>query len=198
MGKRDPRIDAYIEEAADFAKPILKHLRKVVHAACPDVVETMKWSSPHFDYKGMMCGMSAFKEHCAFGFWKADLVFDRKAMDHPMGPFRHLTSVKDLPSEKTLAGYVKKAMKLNDEGVKATHMAKRRKREALDAPTDLLGALAKNKKALATFEGFSPSHKREYIEWITEAKAADTRTKRLATAVEWMAEGKPRNWKYLR
>lgn len=198
MGKKDPRVDEYIEKSADFAKPILKHLRKVVHAACPGVEETMKWSFPHFDYRGMMCSMASFKEHCAFGFWKGELVFEGKAQRDAMGHFGRITSLGDLPPEKTLAGYVKKAMKLNDEGVKAPHMVDRRARAALEAPDDLLGALKKNKRALATFEGFSPSHKREYVEWITDARSDETRERRLATAVEWMAEGKPRNWKYVR
>lgn len=197
MGKNDPRVDEYIAKSADFAKPILKQIRKVVHAACPSVEEKMKWGAPHFDYRGMMCGMSSFKEHCGFGFWKGELIFDGKAPRDAMGHFGRITSLDDLPSEKTLAGYVKKAMKLNDEGVKAPHMVNRRSREALDAPDDLLSALKKNKKALTTFEGFSPSHKREYVEWITEAKTDATREKRLATAVEWMAEGKARNWKYM-
>lgn len=199
MGKKDPRVDAYIEKSADFAKPILRHLRKVVHAACPAVEETMKWSAPHFDYKGIMCGMSAFKQHCAFGFWKGELVFDgRPAQRDAMGHFGRITSIGDLPSEKTLAGYVKKAMKLNDERVPAPHIAKRGRRPALEPPEELLAALKKNKKAQSIFTSLSPSHAREYIEWITEAKTGATREKRLATAVEWMAEGKPHNWKYAR
>ena len=118
MGKTDPRVDQYIAKSADFAKPILMHLRKVVHAACPDVEETMKWSAPHFDYKGMMCGMSAFKSHCAFGFWKSSLVLDGPGSRDAMGQFGRITSVRDLPSDRVLTGYIKKAAKLNDAGVK--------------------------------------------------------------------------------
>lgn len=198
MGKKDPRIDDYIEKSAEFARPILRHIRKVVHAACPDVQETMKWSAPHFDYKGMMCGMASFNEHCSLGFWKGELIFNGKATRDAMGHFGRITSLADLPSEKTLAGYIRKAMALNDEGVKAPHMVNRRTRSPLDAPGDLLAALRKNKRAHATFKDFSPSHRREYIEWITEAKTDATREKRLATAMEWIAEGKPRNWKYMR
>ena len=117
MGKTDPRIDQYIAKSADFARPILTHIRRVVHDACPDVVETMKWSSPHFDYKGMMCGMAAFKEHCAFGFWKAALVLDNPAADEGMGSFGKITSIKDLPAEKKLAAYIRKAAKWNFGGV---------------------------------------------------------------------------------
>ena len=196
MGKTDPRIDQYIAKSADFAKPILTHIRRVVHDACPDVVETMKWSSPHFDYKGMMCGMAAFREHCAFGFWKAALVLDNPAADEGMGSFGKLTSIKDLPAEKKLAAYIKKAAKLNDDGVKVARRAAAPKKP-ITMPADFAAVLKKNKPALRTFDAFSPSHKREYLEWITEAKTDATRHRRMATAVDWLAEGKPRNWKYM-
>jgi uncharacterized protein YdeI (YjbR/CyaY-like superfamily) len=198
MGTKDRRIDAYIEKSAPFAKPILTHLRNVVHAACPDVEETMKWSFPHFDYKGeMMCSMAAFKAHCAFGFWKATLVLGEKAQDGAMGHLGRITSIADLPSERTLASYVRKAARLNDQGVKVGR-APRRPEPAPEVPDDLLKALKKNKKALTTFESFPPSHRREYVQWIVEAKRDDTRQRRLETAVAWIAEGKPRNWKYMR
>jgi uncharacterized protein YdeI (YjbR/CyaY-like superfamily) len=198
MGNKDPRVDAYIEKSADFARPILTHLRKLVHAACPEVEETIKWSFPHFDYKGeMMCSMASFKAHCAFGFWKASLVLGDKATDGAMGHLGRITSLDDLPSDRTLTSYVRKAAKLNDEGVKAARAARRPRRE-IEVPEDLTTALKKNKKALTTFEAFPPSHKREYVEWIVEAKGADTRRRRLESAVEWIAEGKPRNWKYAR
>jgi uncharacterized protein YdeI (YjbR/CyaY-like superfamily) len=198
MGKKDPRVDAYIEKSADFAKPILKHLRKVVHAACPEVEETMKWSFPHFDYKGeMMCSMASFKAHCAFGFWKGSLVLGDKVTDGAMGHLGRITSIEDLPPEKTLTAYVKKAAKLNDEGVKVAR-APRRARPEIEMPEDLVKALKKNKKALTTFEAFPPSHRREYVEWIAEAKGEDTRKRRVETALEWITEGKPRNWKYAR
>lgn len=198
MGTRDARVDAYIEKSADFARPILTHLRTLVHAACPEVEETMKWSFPHFDYKGeMMCSMASFKAHCAFGFWKASLVLGDKATDGAMGHLGRITSLDDLPSDRTLTSYVKKAAKLNDEGVKAVR-APRRPQAELEIPEDLTKALKKNRKALTTFEAFPPSHKREYVEWIVEAKGADTRKRRLESAVEWIAEGKARNWKYAR
>ena len=197
MGKEDPRVDAYIAKSADFAKPILTHLRNVVHAACPDVEETMKWSSPHFDYKGeMMCGMAAFKEHCRFGFWKGSMIPGVPSLsDLAEGPMGRITSVKDLPSKTVLTGYIKQAMRLNDTGVKAERMTGPPKK-ALPTPPDLARALKANKSATASFEGFSPSAKREYIEWLTEAKTEETRTRRLETAIEWIAEGKTRNWKY--
>lgn len=201
MATKDPRIDAYIANAAEFAKPILKHLRKVVHAGCPDVVETLKWSMPHFDHKGVMCGMAAFKQHCAFGFWKADLILDRAqiAEKSGMGSFGTIRSLADLPGEKTLIGYVKKAAALNEAGVKAPARPQPKKRKPpLPTPPDFTAALKKNAKARKTFENFSPSHRREYIEWVTEAKREETRKERLAKSVKWLAEGKARNWKYMR
>lgn len=198
MAKKDPRIDAYIAKSAAFAKPILKHLRKVVHAGCPDVEETLKWSMPHFDYKGVMCGMAAFKQHCAFGFWKESLIFDGdKATEKTaMGSFGCIKSVADLPNEKTLIGHVKKATALNEAGIKVPGRTKPKKREALAMPDDFTATLKKNAKARKTFENFSPSHRREYIEWVTEAKREETRKERLAPSVQWLSEGKARNWKY--
>ena len=195
MGKTDPRVDQYIAKSADFAKPILTHLRKVVHAACPDVEETMKWSAPHFDYKGMMCGMSAFKSHCAFGFWKSSLVLDGPGSRDAMGHFGRITSVRDLPSDRVLTGYIKKAATLNDAGVKVARKPPQ-PNKPLRVPADFAGALKKKPAARKAFDAFSPSHRREYVEWITEAKTDATRQKRLAPAVEWLAEGKSRNWKY--
>ena len=197
MGKKDPRVDAYIAKSADFAKPILTHLRKLVHQACPDVVETMKWSAPHFDYKGMMCGIAAFKEHCAFGFWKAILVLGDGFERDSAGHFGRITSLDDLPADKVIVGYVKKAAKLNDEGVKIARVPKA-PRKTLPMPGDLASVLKQHAAARKTFDKFSPSHKREYIEWITEAKTDATRQKRLATTVAWLEEGKVRNWKYTR
>ena len=199
MGKRDARVDAYIARSADFARPILTHIRAVVHEACPEVEETMKWSMPHFDYKGMMCGMAAFKQHCTFGFWKGSLVVDgdRKDVDG-MGQFGRLEKVTDLPPKKTLVAYIKKAKQLNDDGVKAPHIAKRKAKPEIEVPDYFRAALKKNKKAQAAFDAFSPSHRREYVEWVTEAKTETTRLKRMETAIEWISEGKSRNWKYAR
>ena len=191
---RDPRIDAYIAKSADFAKPILESLREIVHNAVPDVEETMKWSMPAFDYKGPLCNMAAFKAHCAFGFWKGSLVVGDVAKE-AMGHLGRITSVKDLPPKKELARMIKEAARLNEDGVKVER-APRTPKKALEMPDDLSAALKKNKKASAAFESFPPSHRREYIEWITEAKREDTRARRVAQAVEWMAEGKSRHWKY--
>ena len=197
MGSRDPRIDQYMAKAPEFARPILAHLREVVHGACPEVEETMKWSTPHFTHKGPLCHMAAFKQHCAFGFWKGSLVVgDNRAGEEAMGQFGRLTSLADLPPDDVLAGYVREAKRLNDEGVKAPARAKPAEKQELAVPDDLTAALQGNPAALATFERFSPSKRKEYVEWISEAKTAATRTKRLETAVEWLAEGKARHWKY--
>jgi uncharacterized protein YdeI (YjbR/CyaY-like superfamily) len=196
MGKKDPRIDAYIAKSAPFARPILKHLRELVHKGCPGVEETVKWSAPHFDYHGgPLAGMAAFKAHCAFGFWKGSLILPGSS--DAMGQFGRITSLSDLPADRVMIGYVRKAARLNEEGVKVPRPVKQVKKD-IPMPPDLAAALKKNAKARATFDGFSPSHKRDYLEWITDAKGAETRTKRLKTATEWMAEGKPRNWKYMK
>jgi len=192
----DPRIDAYIEKSQDFAKPVLTHLRKLVHETCPDVTETLKWSMPSFEYKGILCGMASFKAHCTLMFWKQSLLESDAFPKNKtaMGSFGRITSLKDLPKDTVLKKLLKQAMKLNDDGVKVTK-PKQEKKE-LVVPDILLEALAKNDKAAETFDAFPPSCKREYVEWITEAKTDATRDKRLATTMEWLSEGKRRNWKY--
>ncbi len=198
MGTKDPRIDAYIARSAEFARPILTLLRDAVHTGCPDVEETLKWSSPTFMHHGILCGMAAFRQHCVFGFWKHSLIVETGIdAQQAMGQFGRITSVRDLPSRRTLVQLVRKAAKLNEEGVKVPRPLKHPRRPALDTPPDLAAALRRNSRARATFDRFSPSHKREYIEWITEAKREETRKRRLAQALEWMAEGKPRNWRYV-
>jgi uncharacterized protein YdeI (YjbR/CyaY-like superfamily) len=199
MAAKDPRIDAYIAKSAAFAKPILKHLRKIVHAGCPKVQETMKWSMPHFDYKGVMCGMAAFKQHCVFGFWKEALIFDpdKIAEKTAMGSFGCIKSLADLPNEKTLVVYVKKAAALNEAGIKAPGRTQPKKKEPLAVPDDFSGALKKSAKARKTFGDFAPSKQREYVEWVTEAKRPETRQERLVTSIQWLSEGKARHWKYM-
>jgi uncharacterized protein YdeI (YjbR/CyaY-like superfamily) len=198
MAKLDPRVDAYIKKAKPFAQPVLAHLRKAVHKGCPDVEEGVKWGVPHFDYKGPLCGMAAFKEHIRFGFWKGALLKD-KLPDYAgkmAGEFAHVASVADLPSQATLVRMVAEAARLNDEGVKIKRVAK--PKPALKNPPDLMAALKKNKKAFDTFTNFAPGRRREYVEWILDAKQDATRAKRIADAVAWMAEGKIRNWKYVK
>lgn len=197
MPTLDPRVDAYIEKSADFAKPILSHIRKIVHKACPDVTETLKWSMPSFEYKGILCGMAAFKQHATFMFWKQSLLEQDAfpAEKTAMGSFGRITSKKDLPANKVIAGLIHQAMELNEKGITVPKKPSTAKKE-LVVPDDVKKALSKNKAAKAQFEKFSYSHKKEYLEWITEAKTEPTRLKRLATTIEWLSEGKSRNWKY--
>ncbi|HYV98808.1 MAG TPA: YdeI/OmpD-associated family protein [Gemmatimonadaceae bacterium] len=198
MGKRDPRVDAYIAGSAAFARPILTHLREVVHETCPGVEETLKWRSPSFMYHGMLCGFAAFKAHAVFGFWKHSLVIDAKTeREDAMGNFGRLTSMSDLPSRRKLSSFIRKAMELNEQGIAARPVRRSKPKPPVRTPATLAAALRKNAKAAAAYTAMSPSHKREYVEWITEAKTEATRDKRLATTIEWLAEGKPRNWKYM-
>jgi uncharacterized protein YdeI (YjbR/CyaY-like superfamily) len=196
MGKKDKRIDAYIARAPEFARPILEHLRATVHAACPDVQENLKWGMPAFEYHGLLCSMAAFKQHTTFGFWKGKLIVDSNGQDleSAMGQFGRIASMKDLPAKRVLAGYVRKAMALNEAGTTVKRVVK--PKPVLRMPADFKAALAQRRAALAAFEGFSPSAQRDYLEWVLEAKQAATRAKRIATAVGWIAEGKRRNWKY--
>lgn len=204
MGKKEKAIDAYIAKSADFAKPIMKHIRELVHKTCPDVEEKMKWSFPHFDYKGeMMCSMAAFKQHMAFGFWKAALMKDpvlvaNAKTEVAMGHLGRITSLKDLPSDKKMTAWIKEAMKLNDQGIKVSKpKPSEKEKKELVIPDYFTKALGKNKKAKQVFDNFAYSHKKEYMQWVTEAKTEETRNRRMATALEWIAEGKGRNWKYM-
>ncbi|MEA3013099.1 MAG: hypothetical protein QOD42_1644 [Sphingomonadales bacterium] len=194
--KTDPRIDAYIDRQAAFAQPILRHLRGIVHAACPDCEETLKWSSPSFMYKGkILAGFAAFKAHAAFGFWSGSQVLEADpGQASAMGQFGRLTSPDDLPSRATLIDLTKKAMALIDEGVKPVR--NKTVKAPFAVPQDLRAAIDAAPAAAATWEGFTPSCQREYVEWVTEAKRDETRAKRLAQTIEWLAEGKRRNWKY--
>ena len=198
MNSTDPRIDAYIEKSADFAKPILNHIRELVHFACPQVEETMKWGFPHFMYKGILCSMASFKHHCAVGFWKGALVFQSipgVKKRETMGHLGRITAIADLPDRKTLSRCIIEAVRLNETGTKLPRKAKPPRKE-LVVPDDLAAGLKKNKKALATFARFTYSQRKEYIQWITGAKTEVTRAKRLKTALDWMVEGKSRHWKY--
>jgi len=202
MGKRDKRVDAYIDRSAQFARPILKHLRTLVHKAAPGVGETIKWGVPSFDYKGMMCNMAAFKEHCAFGFWKASLMKDSKALFSRMGKLGlghmgQIRSLADLGPDAVMLRMIREAARLNDEGA-ANDPRRKAKTVVVKVPPVLSRALSGNKKAKLTFDSFSPSNKRDYADWITEVKTPETRAKRLETAIQWLAEGKPRNWKYMK
>lgn len=190
MPKEDPRINAYIANAAPFARPVLKHLRLLVHQACPAVDETIKWSFPHFAYKGIVCSMAAFKNHCSFGFWKGSLLTNKLQLDK-------IISLNDLPGDDKILAAIVEAVQLNEQDVKLPKKPVRTS-AAPDIPEELEKALAKNKKAKTTFDQFSPSHRKEYIEWILDAKTEATRTKRVQTTIEWLTEGKSRHWKYVK
>jgi uncharacterized protein YdeI (YjbR/CyaY-like superfamily) len=202
MGTRSAAIDTYIAEAPAEARPILQKIREAFHAGCPEIEEKVKWGHASFEYKGMLGGMAVFKHHVTFGFWKSrlmddfDRVFQRGPRSSPMGA--RVESLADLPPKKVLVAYVKEAKRLNDEGIKEPVRSGPKRRAKVGVPPELTAALKRSAKARAAFEAFSPSHRREYVEWITEAKRDETRAKRLATTIEWLEDGKHRNWKYER
>lgn len=203
MVSPNPKVDAYIARARPFAQPILEHLRTLIHDGCPDVEETMKWSMPFFLYRGVILGnMSAFKEHCRFGFWGKEmgavLREAGKKQENGANSLGRITGLKDLPADKKMLGWIRQAAAFVDSGEYTSPMAARSRvvKAEAETPPDFAAALQKNKRAAAAFAAFSPSCRREYIEWITEAKREETRGRRMATAVEWIAEGKQRNWKY--
>ena len=193
---RDPRIDAYIAKAAPFARPILEQVRARVHAVVPEVVETLKWSAPGFTLDGkILLMMASFKQHAALNFWRGQEIRGSKASRDAMGQFGKLTSVDDLPSDAQFDELIREAVRLA-----ATAPAPRKtKHEPKPTPSihpDFAAALKANPKAKAALDGFPPSAQRDYFEWISEAKQDATRAKRIATAIEWLAEGKRRHWKY--
>jgi uncharacterized protein YdeI (YjbR/CyaY-like superfamily) len=196
---KNPAVDAYIAKSAPFARPILTRVRGLMHKACPKIEETIKWGVPHFEYRGVVAGMAAFKQHASFGFWKQKLLDDPARLfpaagDSSMGG-RKFRSVDKLPPDAVLVRYIKAAVALNERGIKRPS-ARRKKRPPPKPPADLAAALRKHPKAKATYDAFPPSKQREYVEWITEAKQEATRERRLATAVEWLAQGKSLRWKY--
>jgi len=200
MAAKDPRVDAYIAESPAFARPVLKHLRKLIHQGCPAAVETIKWGSPFFDYQGLLCGFAAFKAHCSLFFWR-DIDVGRwlpKTNNGAagMGQFGKITSLADLPKDSVLLACVRGAVEQREAPASKIKRARKPGKE-LPVPADLKKALAANARAAATFANFPPSHRWEYINWITEAKRPETREKRLATTIEWLTEGKSQNWKYL-
>lgn len=198
---KSPAVDAYVAKSAEFAQPILTRLRGLMHRTCPQIEEMLKWSVPHFEYRRVVANMAAFKQHASFGFLKQELMEDPAGFfpapgESSMGG-RKIRSLADLPSDAVLIRYIKAAIALNEQGVKVARFPKKRK-PPIKPPADLVAALGKNAKARQTFANFSPSQQREYIGWITEAKQEATRQRRLEQAIAWMAEGKPRNWKYIK
>ncbi|HWD88560.1 MAG TPA: YdeI/OmpD-associated family protein [Mucilaginibacter sp.] len=201
MGQYDERVDAVIAKSADFAKPILIHIREVVHRASPLITETIKWGMPFFDYKGPVCMMAPFKQHIGFGFWKASRLNDPKGMlrgsddEAAPGSFGRIVTLADLPPDEDLIGFIHQMIALNESGVKEVKKPAAPKAE-LPMPDDFDKLLRGNLAAMDHFEKFSPSKKREYLEWFADAKSEATREKRMEQALEWIAEGKSRNWKY--
>jgi uncharacterized protein YdeI (YjbR/CyaY-like superfamily) len=200
MEKYDPRVDAYIAKSAEFAKPILTYIRELVHEASPLPGETIKWGFPFFDYKGPVCQTAAFKNHCSFGFWKQTLLNDPQGVlrigDGNAGSFGAITSIADLPPRDVLIDFVKQAIVLNESEVKVAPKKVTTEKAELVVPDDFIEFLERDTKAIETFNKFSYSHKKEYVEWIIDAKSEATRQKRMETAREWIIEGKSRHWKY--
>jgi uncharacterized protein YdeI (YjbR/CyaY-like superfamily) len=200
---RNPAVDAYIAKSPDFARPILARIRATMHEACPAIEETMKWGVPHFEREGIVAAMAAFKQHAAFGFWSRKLLEQRlgkdaakvfpKDAERGMGG-RKLRSVGELPSKALLVRTIKLAVALNQEGIRPKREPS--KKPPVKPPPYLVAALKKSAKARRTFEGFTDSQRREYVDWLAGAKQDATRERRLATTIEWLAEGKQRNWKY--
>jgi len=200
MATKDPRVDAYIAGSGEFARPILKHLRKVIHQGCPAAAETIKWGCPFFDYQGLLCGIASFKAHCSVFFWRdidvSEWLPKTNNAGAGMGQFGKITSMADLPKDSVLLACVRAAVQQRESPSSKVKRARKTGKE-LPVPSDLKKALATNAKAAATFKNFPPSHRREYIDWISDAKRPETREKRLATTMEWLTEGKSQNWRYL-
>lgn len=196
----NPEVDAYIEKSEPFAQLILKEIRSRVHEACPEVEEVIKWQFPNFVYKGNLCSMAAFTKHCSFTFWKGKILTDPDKIlttvgKTSMGQFGKLTFVSDLPDRSVMIKYIKEAIRLNEE--KITVVKKKGKAATLQAiPDEVTAAFKNNPSASSVFDAFSISNKNDYIEWIADAKRESTRQKRIQTMLEWLEEGKVRNWKY--
>ncbi|WP_461451296.1 YdeI/OmpD-associated family protein [Mucilaginibacter sp.] len=201
MEQYNVRVHDYIKNAAPFAKPILNHIREVVHSASPLITETIKWGMPFFEYKGAICQMAAFKQHLAFGFWRASQLDDPQGLlrigDAAAGSFGRINSLADLPSDEAIIHFVLQAMAKNESGIKTPVVKKAPvEKKELAVPDYFEALLNEHPKAKETFYKFSPSHRKEYLQWIIEAKTEATRQKRLDTTIEWLIEGKSSNWKY--
>jgi uncharacterized protein YdeI (YjbR/CyaY-like superfamily) len=202
MSSYIPQVDEYIGKSAEFAQPILKDLRALIHKACPDVVETIKWTCPHFTYNGrILCSMAAFKSHCILGFRMASIMKDPQKIfelknKNAMGQLGRIESRKDLPDDKTLIAYLKEAALLNAQDFRMPVRQKTSGRRKYKMTKELAAALSKNKKAKGVFDKLTEAKQYEYIEWVGEARTESTQNKRIATSIEWLKEGKSRNWKY--
>ncbi|MGN6394844.1 MAG: YdeI/OmpD-associated family protein [Mucilaginibacter sp.] len=202
MQQYDDRVDAYIDKAAPFAQPILKHIRQVIHSASPLITETMKWSMPFFEYKGPVAMMASFKQHLGFGFWKSSRLNDPNAYlkggddEAAAGSFGRIEKMEDLPPDEAIINFIHQLLALNESGVKEPKKPATASKPELPMPDDFKELLSANATAVGYFENFAPSKKREYLEWFADAKSEATRQKRMEQALEWISEGKSRNWKY--
>jgi uncharacterized protein YdeI (YjbR/CyaY-like superfamily) len=203
MVLKDPRIDVYIEKSAPFARPILSHLRKLIHQACPEVTETIKWGFMAFEFKGPLLTVAAFKQHAVVGFWKYELMKDPKGFlqerssqgGSAMGNLGRILTLEDLPPDRIILAFIRQAMKLNKDGVRLPLKPKPNVNRLLTTPDFFVKALRKA-KLTATFNSMSYSHRKEYIQWLNEAKKEETRERRMAEAISLISRGKHRNWKY--
>jgi uncharacterized protein YdeI (YjbR/CyaY-like superfamily) len=167
-----------------------------VHAAVPDVDETLKWSAPAFMLDGkILLIMASFKGHAALNFWRGQELRGASANRDAMGQFGKLTSVADLPPDKEFDALIGEAASLA-KSAPAPRKAKHAPKPPPEMHPDFAAALDKAPKSKTAFDSFAPSAQRDYLEWIAEAKQEATRRKRIATAVEWIGEGKKRHWKY--
>lgn len=204
MKRRDERITNYISKSADFAQPILNQLRELVHDFCPEVEEGMKWSMPFFMYRGkILCSMASFKNHCSFGFWLHSEMSDlhgifKRSVEGGMGSLGKISSVDDLPKADKLGAYILEAMSLIEQGTIPRELNPKFKKPLAEIPSELITVLESEPKAKAVFESFPPSHQREYINWITEAKRDETKQRRIRQTIENLLEGKSKDWKYIR
>ncbi|SEW41674.1 Uncharacterized conserved protein YdeI, YjbR/CyaY-like superfamily, DUF1801 family [Chryseobacterium wanjuense] len=200
MEKYDTKVDEYIEKSPDFAKPILQYLRETIHEVCPDAEEAIKWKFPTFMYKGkILCSITSFKQYCSMGFWlhgemKTIKELETNAEKSSMFSLGKITKMEDLPAKPLLKKAILEAMELTDMGVTMKKAVPSKTETPI--PDYFKEVLQHNKKAWEVFEKGSPSFRKEYINWITEAKTEATRNKRMEQAIEWISEGKGRNWKY--
>jgi hypothetical protein len=195
MATTDPRIDAYIAKQGDFARPILTWIRAQMHAASPDIGEAIKWGMPFFTYQDRpLANMAAFKAHASFGFWdRAGMATGKEG--EAMGQYGRLTSLADLPPEAEFCALVQAALAPIAAG-DAPKRVRGAPKPDLPVPDALAQALADDALATATWDGFPPGCRREYSEWIGEAKRPETRDKRVAQTIAQLREGKKMNWKY--
>ncbi len=200
---KNPAVDAYIANAGDFARPILRRVRALMHKACPGIEETIKWGVPHFEYQGIVGNIAAFKRHAAFGFWSRKLLKKRLGKDSrkmfpPSGDSsmggRRIRTLAEMPPDALILRTIRAAVALNEAGLKPAR--EQRRKPPVKPPPYLVAALKKNPRARAAFQRLTPAQQREYVEWLTDAKREATRERRLATTIEWLALGRQRNWKY--